>query len=143
MVASLTADDVLGIQNLLGNYCMYVDDGDGEDWASLYTADGSMSGLVEETLRGKQLEDVPARTVERLGGACRHQITNPVIDPGERDGTATVRAYGLVTDWTDGGAFYVFARYRMSLVREGFTWKIRENVVRLDYRKGMRIAAAE
>lgn len=115
----------LDIEELLAQYCHRVDRNDGEGWAALFTQDGVFEVAATMRLQGKaQLLTMPGTLMEHGGGKWRHQITNILAEIGGTAGTATVSAYGLVTDWRDGGKLVMFTDYRIEITRIEGEWRI-------------------
>lgn len=121
----------LDIIDLLARYCHAVDHDDADGWAALFAQQGvfEVTGIMR--LEGhEQLRTMPGIVVEQGGGKWRHQITNVVIDDGGTTDTACVRAYGLVTDWRDGGKPVSFTDYEITLRRLKCGWRIQALVAR-------------
>lgn len=113
------------IEALLARYCHRVDHDDSVGWADLFAADGSF--VVDGAFRldgTDQLRTMPAIVREHGGGKWRHQIMNIVVEEGVEPGTARVMAYGLVSDWRDGGKLVSFSDYEILLRQVDGTWRI-------------------
>jgi len=120
------------IAELFARYCHFVDHGEGEEWVSLFAPTGSFEIAGIMRLEGAdQLRSMPGIVMEQGGGKWRHQITNLAIDAGAEPGTAAVRAYGLVTDWREGGKPVSFADYEILVRRLGGAWRIQTLVARM------------
>lgn len=127
---TLTTEDRLELQNLMGHYCHLIDDGD-PAWADLFTDDGVLDGVLPETVTGKEvLRHVPAGSMEHTGGFFRHHLGSLTIDPEEAG--ARLKGYNLVTDWRDGGKLVMFARYSIFAVRTVEGWRLKRVDVRVD-----------
>jgi hypothetical protein len=119
---ALDPDDRWGIQDLLSRYCHYFDSGEGDAWADLFTADGVCEVPSLRLAGREELRALPAMSAERSEGKFRHQITNILTEPtGEG---ATFKAYGLMTDWREGGALMMLATYTGSLTKGPGGWRI-------------------
>lgn len=132
MTATLDTADRVAIVELFARYCHRVDHGDGPGWAALFAPDGSFE--VEGIMRfegADQLVAMPGIVTEQGGGRWRHQVTNLVIDPGDAADTAAVKAYGLVTDWRDGGKPASFTDYEIALVKSDGAWLIKTLLARM------------
>lgn len=132
MGAALDTSARLAIETLLALYCHRVDHGDGASWADLFLADGSF--VVEGAFRldgTEQLRTMPATVSELGGGKWRHQITNIVAQAGDAPGTARVIAYGIVSDWRDGGKLVSFSDYEIGLSEAGGAWRIATLLARM------------
>ena len=113
------------IVDLFARYCHSVDGDDGPGWARLFTGDGRFEVVGAFTLEGEdQLATLPATVTAQGDGKWRHQITNIAIDPGGEANEARVRAYGLVTDWRDGGRPVSFVDYAIVMRRADDAWRI-------------------
>jgi ketosteroid isomerase-like protein len=126
MMGKMTDRDRIEIAELFARYCHRVDHGDTASWLELFTPDGvfEVAGLMR--LAGhEQVGTMPAVVAAQGGGKWRHQITNIAVDPGDSDDVALVTAYGLVTDWGNGGKLITFSDYAITLNRIGGKWRIR------------------
>ena len=113
------------IVDLFARYCHRVDGDDGPGWAALFTADGRFEVVGAFALEGAaQLATMPATVTAHGGGKWRHQITNIAIDPGSEADEVLVRAYGLVTEWRDGGRPVSFTDYAVVMRRVADGWRI-------------------
>ncbi len=124
IIAGTIADRV-EIAELFARYCHSVDHGDAAGWAALFTDDGSFEVVGVMQLAGHdQLKAMPGIVAQHGGGKWRHQITNIITEHGDDPNHLQVRAYGLVTDWRDGGKPASFTDYAVTLRREDGGWKI-------------------
>ena len=132
MTSSIDTISRVAILDLFARYCHSVDHGEPDAWAALFTPDGvfEIAGLMR--LEGtEQLRAMPAVVAREGGGKWRHQVTNLVIDEGVEEDMAAVRAYGLVTDWRDGGKLVSFTDYEIMLRRVAGDWLIMSLLARL------------
>jgi hypothetical protein len=115
------------IADLFGRYCHRVDGGDGEGWAALFTEDGIFEVPGAIRLQGNaQLRSMPGIVLQQGGGQWRHQVTNIVAEAGDGPDTARVKAYGVLSDWRNGGGVLItFSDYRVDLHRLQGEWRIR------------------
>jgi ketosteroid isomerase-like protein len=115
----------LDIADLLSRYCHRVDSNDSDGWAALFTDNGVFDVPKAIRLEGTaQLRGMPGVVAQQGSGRWRHQITNILAEAGDAPDTAVVRAYGLVTDWSKGGAPFAFSDYHMTLRRIQGAWRI-------------------
>lgn len=124
----LSIEDRLDITDLFARYVHTVDSNQADACVALFTADGvfDLPGLMR--LQGpEQLRGMVA-TVAEQGGAWRHQITNILAEPGAAADEARVTAYGLVSDWTEGGKLVTFSDYRITVRKVEGSWRIAELV---------------
>lgn len=113
------------IVELMARYCHAVDHGDGPGWAALFTPEGRFEVVGAFRLDGaEQLSTMPAVVAQKGGGKWRHQVTNLVVDPGDGVESARLRAYGIVTDWGNGGSLVSFTDYEIRLRRLDGAWRI-------------------
>jgi len=122
---TLTLDDQTQIRELMARYCWLVDEGEGDAWASLWTADGSFTGIPDPLQGREALSKMPGGFFGIAQGRLRHHITNIVASVGDRAGQADVKAYSVVSDWREGGKLLAFAKIRLTLLRESDLWKIK------------------
>ena len=117
--------DHIAIQTLFAHYCHRVDHGDAAGWAALFMPDGRFEVVGAMILEGTaQLAAMPGIVAQHGGGTWRHQVTNIAATTGDDADTADVVAYGLVTDWQDGGKPVSFTDYRIALRRVDGAWRI-------------------
>jgi ketosteroid isomerase-like protein len=122
----------LDIFDLISRYCYAVDHDDADGWASLFTMEGvfEVPGIMR--LEGRdQLRTMPGIVKQQGDGKWRHQVTNILIDDGAEPDTALVRAYGLVTDWREGGKPVSFTDYKIKLRRLECGWRIQTLVAHM------------
>lgn len=132
MPSSIDTASRVEIVELFARYCHSVDHGEADAWAALFAPDGSFEVAGIMRLDGtEQLRDMPGVVSEQGGGKWRHQVTNLVIESGEEEDTASVRAYGLVTDWRDGGKPVSFTDYEIVLRRLTGAWRIQSLLARM------------
>lgn len=124
--------DRLDILDLFARYCHSVDHDDADGWASLFMQQGVFEIAGAIRLEGyDQLRTMPGIAHEHGGGKWRHQITDVIIADGGAADAASVRAYGLVTDWRDGGKPVSFGDYEVKLRRLKCGWRIQTLLARL------------
>lgn len=129
MGKKVTLEDRAEISDVLARYCFFVDEGESDAWADLWTEDGVFAGVTREPIRGREaLRQVP---VWSLSGGCRHKLVNMIPEYGESEDEMIVRCYNFVTSWLDDARFNSLAVARYHLVRQGDTWKIKSNQVRM------------
>jgi hypothetical protein len=132
MKNKLPNDDYLEIQQLVGRYQWMVDEGRAEEWADLYTNDGSFCRDGMPPVQGRDaLKEVPRFVKVSWNGTLRHLSGSLYIEPGERAGEAITRYYNFVTTWTDAiPKMFTFALSELTLVRDGGEWRIHVHRVR-------------
>src|SRR5690606_9984875 len=109
MAGKLDIEDRLDITDFFNRYCYLVDDDKQDDWLDLFTPDGVFDVPGLGCMEGRdQLRGLIQMVADGSGGHWRHQLTNILAEAGDQPGTAKVRAYGLVTDWRDGGKVSTF-----------------------------------
>ncbi|MDB5700664.1 MAG: hypothetical protein JWL66_863 [Sphingomonadales bacterium] len=132
MTNTFTVADRVEIADLFARYCHRVDRSDATGWAALFTLDGVFEVEGVFGFAGAdELIAMPGVVADQGGGKWRHQITNLAIDAGPEPDTATVVAYGLVTDWGEGGKLVSFTDYEVALVRVDGGWRIRRLIARM------------
>lgn len=138
--AHLDPVDELQIRNMIARYALYTDAGDAQQFASLYTADGSWtrensppvalggSGLPSETLVGHEAlaNLIVNSAIKRFDRKARHQMTDVLVEPGETDGEARLIFRALVTNWQDGpGRIAMSVHYTGTCVRTDEGWRFK------------------
>jgi len=133
MTLAVSTEDFLAVQDMLGRYAWYVDGNRGDDWASLYTADGVFEGTRPEPVIGREaLALVPGQIWAHGKGKMRHQFGNLYVEPGADENRLVARFYNQVSLWGDGGGkLLMMALSTASLVRSapGSAWKIERNSI--------------
>jgi hypothetical protein len=132
MKHKLPNEDFLAIQQLVGRYQWMVDEGQGEEWADLYTSDGSFSRDGVDPVQGHEaLTQIPKWVKANWKGLLRHLSGSLVIEGGPNENEAIARYYNFVTSWTDGvPKMFSFALSELLLVRNDVDWKIKNHHVR-------------
>ena len=60
----VNVEDRMEVYEVCARYCWYVDEGDSEAWADLWTEDGVFAGVTPEPLRGREaLKGVPPTSI--------------------------------------------------------------------------------
>lgn len=115
----------IAIIELFARYCHRVDHDDGPGWAALFTDDGVFEVPGALRLEGvDQLRSMPGQVAQLGGGKWRHQVTNIAIDAGPDPDSASVVAYGVLSDWNDGGKLANFTDYQILMRRIDGGWRI-------------------
>jgi hypothetical protein len=140
IASGLPVADELAIRNLLARYGPLLDEGAPEDWAALFTEDGSWhrvntppaslggSGLPAEIRSGRAVLTQMAKEVvqDLFRRRCRHQMTDVYVEAGLTPGSAVGFARALITDFRDGpGKIAMVGSYRFEFVRLAEGWRIK------------------
>lgn len=121
--------DLEQIRNTLARYCHLIDDGRFDDWAELFTPDGTFS-VLGQTYRGR--DEIKgfiggALTPERRG---KHITANSAIEvQGD-----TARAWSDIIFFSPAGSglgITAAGRYEDRLVRQDGRWRFAARDVRL------------
>ena len=120
---TLATDDILAIQKLIADYNHIVDAGDGEEFAALFTDDGSLDTGFNVVKGSNELRDFAALVPSMAPGA-RHMVTNVSIDGNGSD--ATARLY--LQMWSTAGGtseskLVISGRYEDTLRRDDGRWR--------------------
>jgi len=129
MAERISTDDYVSIVNFMGNYCWLVDEGDADGWAALWTEDGAFVGGGLNLVGHEQLKSIP-RSSEQ-SGQLRHAMANLHCRYGETRDIVHMRLYNHVTNWSQGGAPVVMAVCEAVILRDGDSWKVKRNDVRM------------
>ncbi len=121
---SVSIEDQLAIRDLLARYCWLIDDGKGDEWAALWTENGSFTGIPDPLEGRNALRQMPGGFHGISQGKLRHHMNNVLIQAGAHRDEAMVKAYSMVSDWRDGGKLLTFAKVNFVLSRRGADWKI-------------------
>lgn len=138
--SGLPVADELAIRNLVAKYGHALDEGTAEEWAALFTEDGSWhrlnvppaslggSGLPAEVRRGRAVLTQMAREVVdgTFRRRCRHQMTDVWLEAGNTPDTAHGRSRALITDWRDGpGKIAMVGSYAFEFAKLPEGWRIK------------------
>ncbi len=131
----LTVEDWCAVQDFWGRYCWLVDEGKGDDWAAMWTEDGTFSGVAPEPIVGRELlRRIPIGAYADYGGGqMRHLFGNLTCEYGENRDVVVARLYNYVTVWgsAPSAGHFVMALCEATLVRAGGDWKLARNDARL------------
>ncbi|MEY2926123.1 MAG: hypothetical protein RL367_600, partial [Pseudomonadota bacterium] len=112
-----------------------VDEGDGDGWAALFTKDGVFSGAYPEPLVGPaQLRMVPINAYQAANqGMMRHIVANMTCRYGDTHDVVHAKLYNYVSVWggAPGAGNLVMALCKVTFVRTGDSWLIKENAAKL------------
>lgn len=126
-------DDVREVANLLSVYCQFIDDGRLEEWAGLFTEDGTFTYPGREPVRPIDIiEAYRAGTqIAEAGGLfSKHQTLNPAIDVGASEGNASSDFILLRMQLGAPPYVYAMGRYTDRLIKQAGVWKFAERVAR-------------
>ena len=94
---TLATDDILAIQKLIADYNHIVDAGDGEEFAALFTDDGSLDTGFNVVKGSNELRDFAALVPSMAPGA-RHMVTNVSIEGTGSDAESKLVISGRYED---------------------------------------------
>ena len=133
-MARLTPEDYVSVQQFWSDYCWAIDEGRSEEWAALWTEDGTFTGVAPEPLVGYESLLGFAKGVysSNGNGNIRHMAGNLACEYGDSRDCVTARFYNYVTLWggLPGAGSYVMALCEAVLLRSADGWKLRSNTVR-------------
>ena len=119
---SLTAQDLVEIQQLYAHYNYAIDDGDVEAYVALYVPDGTFNAFVGHDGLRTFMKGLPA-------GHRRHWNTNLLITPTAEGANGSV--YLLLVDvGVRPPAITAAAQYRDTLVRTPDGWRFKTRTTR-------------
>jgi hypothetical protein len=125
MAGKLSTEDKLEILDLIARYNQAFDSGNGEAYAALWTADGELKGMPQPCKGSEALKGLVAGSFQHFKGGVRHHTTDVVAEYGNDKNTINLKAYTLVTNWSDGGKIFALAEPEQVLVKDGGSWKIK------------------
>ncbi len=132
MISVLEEKDA--IRDLMSEYCFYIDNGEFEKFAGLFTADGVFETGPLGKLKGrKAIHDFIAAHVPRLGeGPMRkHCAMNHLIRVNGKEASAD--SYIVMLREIETGVVASFAgRYEDKLVKENGEWRFRVRKIHFD-----------
>lgn len=125
---SLTAQDLVDIQQLYAKYNWTLDAGDSEGYASTFTADGTFNNNVGHDAIVKFADTFHAG----MGAHVKHWNTNLMILPSA-DGGATGQVYLVLVDFaTKPPSIATSASYSDQLVRTPQGWRFKKRQTKGD-----------
>jgi actinorhodin biosynthesis protein ActVIA len=125
---SLTAQDLVDIQQLYAKYNWALDAGDSEGYASTFTPDGVFNNNVGHDAIVKFADTFHAG----LGAHVKHWNTNLMILPGA-DGGATGQVYLVLVDFaTKPPSIATSASYSDQLVKTPQGWRFKKRQTKGD-----------
>lgn len=114
----------LDIQEVLSRYCYYLDHGQGDAWADLFTLDGIYESNTGRLFQGRnELREFPQQILENGNGLLRHVITSMLIDRCSSSRELVVLVYGMVADLDNPNCLSRFYDYRIHVRRAG-SWRL-------------------
>jgi uncharacterized protein (TIGR02246 family) len=123
--AELTAEDRLEIAELFARWSHAEDSGRAEDWADVFTADGTHVNSKGETAAGREAlaENSRQRWAKPASRLAVHWLGDPVVEAADEGVVAC--HYGLLVDLTAGG-YLMRGLTRRSYVlrRENGRWRV-------------------
>lgn len=122
------------IRDVLSAYCFYVDNGEFDKWAELFTEDGMFdSGPLAKVQGRAAIKDFITKAVPRSGeGAARKHCTmNSMIQVNGAEAKAD--SYIIVVREAEQGILTSLAgRYEDLLVKQGGTWRFKARKIHFD-----------
>lgn len=122
------------IRDLMSAYCFYVDNGEFEQFAGLFTADGIFETGPLGKLKGrKAIQDFIGAHVPRAGEgpARKHCTMNHLIRVNGNEASAD--SYIVVLREADSGIIAALAgRYEDQLVKENGEWRFKVRKIHFD-----------
>jgi hypothetical protein len=127
----LSVADRLDIQEFFARYCHLIDQSRVDEWLALFAPDAVFEVPGMARLNGhEQIRQIGDMVVSKSQGLWRHQITNLFSEADNGADTARASMYGLVTDWSNGGALSTFMDYTARLRRIDGEWRIVEMIAK-------------
>ncbi len=127
---TLSADDMIAIQQLAAAYCHLIDAGDGERFAQLFTDDGVFEIVDMVTATGHDELAGNAVMFPQVMEGGRHIVQNEWIE-GDGD-TASMRCYLSNVTVGDRPVAVQTGRYVDELVRTDAGWRFARRTLTLD-----------
>lgn len=125
----MSREDVNAIQRLKHEYCFAIDGGDYEEWASMFTEDGTFIRDNGDTFEGHdELFGFASEGFDAAFEHSAHVVTNPVIDV---DGDEASGKWYLLLFYenAEGNAGWTQAQYDDEYRKVDGEWKIAESRV--------------
>jgi uncharacterized protein (TIGR02246 family) len=133
-MANSTLEEKEAIRDLMSAYCFYVDNGEFEKFAGLFTVDGIFESGPTGRLQGrKAIQDFIAAHVPRAGEgpARKHCTMNHLIRVD--GGAATADSYIVVLRESEVGIIASLAgRYEDQIVKDDGEWRFKKRKIHFD-----------
>lgn len=121
---SVDLADYLAVTDLKHRYCHYIDHGEYEAWADLFTPDGAFHRGGTETYRGyDELLEFASEVFDGEYEYSAHFVTNPVIDIAGDEATGQWYLY-LPLAKSDGTVGWLQGDYDDTFRRRNGEWMI-------------------
>jgi 3-phenylpropionate/cinnamic acid dioxygenase small subunit len=120
------------IRELLARYCFHFDNGEFDQWLSLFTDDGAFDLGSRGRFQGRDALRKFLRVVPLTNGVpmIKHCVMNAIVSvAGDR---ATARSYVVVLRGGEALALSVAGRYEDQLIKQGGEWRFVERKAHLD-----------
>jgi hypothetical protein len=122
--------DWMEINEFLSRYCWAIDEGDAETFASLWTEDGALTGVLQPRHGRAELEALALENFERHGRRMRHVYSNLICEYGPAGaGEVRVRFYNHARVLGEGARSLGLALCHATVVRIDGQWFMRSNDV--------------
>lgn len=125
MPAELTARDRLEIADLFARWSQAEDSGRAEDWAGVFTADGTHVNSKGKTVTGSEAlaENSRQRWAKPANRLAVHWLSDPVAEATDEGAVAC--HYGMLIDRTAGGYLMRGLTKRSYVLRrENGSWRV-------------------
>ena len=122
-------DDEDQVRRTLASYCQYLDDGDFDRWAELFSEDALLL-FAGRTSEGRRSIQEFMEQVQPPEGRGKHITANILVDV-DRDTATAHTDYLFVRPTAQGLVLLATGRYHDQLVRDGDRWRFRQREVTL------------
>ncbi|MFC6731632.1 MULTISPECIES: nuclear transport factor 2 family protein [unclassified Haladaptatus] len=119
-----SVEEFLEISQLKHEYCYRIDDGDYDEWVSLFTEDGTFGRAGQDPAEGAEgLQYFATEIFDNMYQQTAHLLSNPVIDV---DGDEATGQWYLLLQFTDdeGEQQWMQGRYEDEFERVDGEWKL-------------------
>ncbi|MFA7556062.1 MAG: nuclear transport factor 2 family protein [Spongiibacteraceae bacterium] len=121
------AEDILEIQNLFNRYAQYLDNGQFDLYAALFSHDGEVKlGPMGRATGPEAIEALMTRHLAADVGKSYHIISNPVIQLDGDIATSTVMWTVILRTEDDNPIISMIGHHRDQLVRENGKWAFKK-----------------
>lgn len=120
------SEDTLAIQQLFNRYASYLDAGQFDHYAALFSIDGEVKlGPLGRAKGRAEIEALMRRNLEANVGQSYHIISNPIVELAGDTATSEVMWTVILRAEGDRPVLGMIGRHRDELIREEGEWRFK------------------
>jgi hypothetical protein len=134
-MTKVSLEDWMSINDFWSRYSWAFDDGKADEWAALWTEDGTFAGIEPQDVVGhKELKRVCTGSFADCKGGLRHLYGNLLVAyDGADKNVVKGKLYNYVSTWgmAEQSGNFTMALCQITMVRHGDSWKLKRNDAQL------------